>query len=1475
MAYLPGNDRIYRLKFLKDNTVEGELLHKGNLNFSKEHPIETLNFYESESIHKVYFIDGKNQLRFFNKNSNKFELWNDYSFDYIPKLDLNEIITITSDSTIGGVFHSGTIQYAFTYYNMYGQESNIFYISPLYNISLISRAGSPEEIVSTSFRIKIAGFDRKFDYIRIYSIHYTSVNNFNVNIVGDYNIPKNINDKEVNIEVIDSGLYKESIEKSTLIFMGGDHIIPNAFTQKDGTLFIGNYSLLNNTIGNIKIPKKNSSLSTDLYKLLFKGNEGMSLPGLDNKATSFIELSNKEMMADLTHGKYYSYKPDSLNNKKTTGTNIGKFESFKTFKTNEVYRMGIQFQHISGNWSEPLFVNDKTIDLLNKTEPIYYTDKDISFIKYSGVQAKLTIHDNNWYLIKTLVENGFVKVRPVVVYPNIYERKVVAQGVVNPSMYFCDDRISKNIHSTSSWFFRPMIQKKKSPSIIGNYDNLYYDDGSIQNNEYGATNYSGRFSKFGTFAEWRHNFALPSSRKYDSYDPAFGLCIEYTNNYGMGPLGYINQEIQSLHHKYLINSYCNMGYKTPSGTIVPSYNALISNPNGGYYSTLTPEHFEKLYANEPFIDQNIITFHSPDVEQDVFFNNINKEDLDFKIVGYVNFTSFISDKFNTISTNKLEENSFGFIEKTCNKLNSDTDIGINDIIGDYTKDQVIKTTPGGNLLISAPLYRDKKILDPEDEEYGDYTTFPIYPWHTIGKSLVYENSSEKAKLEYNKTSNLRYSSFNTYLSSPKNLYTPQNDSINSRESVVTLSKVSLYNYENSELIKLYFEHPKMQNIFYQGNVDKLVNTSPSLHPKGYPLLEAIHPTPSNNMDNLLTENQKYNHYYKQGYYIMGSTQKFVFKFDPVLIKYKTTPHLVFGFEPTNFGNYTSQPILPSCNGNYNLNGVYGQPFWDDTMWYISQNNIEVKHNNNITNTLEETEFGGLWLVELWRKDAALKHRFGDMLNEYGDPMPTQESLEKLQWLPCGEPVSLIGSNGFPKTFVNIEYTEGDTFLQRYDCLKTFGNITDKQSITEVLSFVCESRIASDGRYDNLRGNPNISYIDNTKFNLVNTVYSQKNNYFTYSSLNYNKSYVKDFPTSIIWTSSKTPGSIIDNWTKFNLLTSINCDGTSGQITSLINYDNKIIGFQPKGIFEVLFNSRVQIPTSDNTPIEISSNYKVEGINYHAKNIGTLNKWSINNDSLGTVYFIDDFSNCLYTFPKLENLSASKGFYNWSRSNFNKLVSWEPKTFSNFRSFYNNLTKDIYLVSENTCLAYSQFIDQFTSYYDYHKVPFMFNILNKFIAIEKDRTLTNDKFYLWDQNSGEYNKFFNKNYGYHIEYIVNGESSTVKIFDTLEFRGDSFVDNELNKFPLFDTLSVFNENQQSDQKLLTTDLYSTKNLIGRNKIWRTFIPRDKNLQASPSVSYGYNYNKNRMMGTHLYLKLSSTGSTNHKTILKDIIVYMRK
>ena len=78
--------------------MQGKILYNGNLNFSVEHPLETLVSYEAEHIQKVYWTDGLNQPRMINiaADNDKLSKWNvsgqveDYFFDFVPSSDLQE-----------------------------------------------------------------------------------------------------------------------------------------------------------------------------------------------------------------------------------------------------------------------------------------------------------------------------------------------------------------------------------------------------------------------------------------------------------------------------------------------------------------------------------------------------------------------------------------------------------------------------------------------------------------------------------------------------------------------------------------------------------------------------------------------------------------------------------------------------------------------------------------------------------------------------------------------------------------------------------------------------------------------------------------------------------------------------------------------------------------------------------------------------------------------------------------------------------------------------------------------------------------------------------------------------------------------------------------------------------------------------------------------------------------------------------------
>jgi hypothetical protein len=167
----------------------------------------------------------------------------DSFFDFVPELSLQEDVKVLKILGSSGMFAPGVIQYAFTYYNRYCQETNIFYTTPLLYISHKDRGASPEDKVDNAFRITISNIDTKYDFLRIYSIQRTSLNAtpickrvHDIDLTGiDFT-----DSEEPTVSYVDTGFSGDSIDPTELLYKGGDSISAKTMEQKDGTLFLGN-----------------------------------------------------------------------------------------------------------------------------------------------------------------------------------------------------------------------------------------------------------------------------------------------------------------------------------------------------------------------------------------------------------------------------------------------------------------------------------------------------------------------------------------------------------------------------------------------------------------------------------------------------------------------------------------------------------------------------------------------------------------------------------------------------------------------------------------------------------------------------------------------------------------------------------------------------------------------------------------------------------------------------------------------------------------------------------------------------------------------------------------------------------------------------------------------------------------------------------------------------------------------------------
>ena len=315
-------------------------------------------------------------------------------------------------------------------------------------------------------------------------------------------------------------------------------------------------------------------------------------------------------------------------------------------------------------------------------------------------------------------------------------------------------------------------------------------------------------------------------------------------------------------------------------------------------------------------------------------------------------------------------------------------------------------------------------------------------------------------------------------------------------------------------------------------------------------------------------------------------------------------------------------------------------------------------------------------------------------------------------------------------------------------------------------------------------------------------------------------------------------------------------GVFFQYDHINTFNNELFCFQKRALSNLLFNSRVQIPTSDNTPIEITNGLKMGGKRYISNSIGCNNKWSITESSNG-IYFIDNITNSIYLFNgQINSLSDKLGFRQWIGEN-NSELPWTPKNFNNFITFYDKNNDDIYFVNKNTSLVYSELLGQFTSFIDYGNTQAMFNIGSDFYAIYNDT--------LWEQFAGEYNYIYNEYKPYSITFISNAEESVDKIFNTIEYRADRWDNNLLvNKSP-FNKLEVWNEHQKGVTSL-DVNIAKPSSLKRKFRVWRATVPRFNTDWNGIKAN-----NRDRIRNTWAYIRLSNTEDNTNRAEIHDAIV----
>ncbi len=452
-----GFDCIWKLTY---DTYDLTLLYLRNLGFSINNPIQTINNFENKKIDKIYWVDGKHQMRFLNLehsiiNGDSGELIDINSNIITATGDFELTQPIVTDIQSGGIHTAGMIQYAYNLYIVNGSQTQI---SPLSELISLDKGvgfggGAVNEFVNQIPVVNISLLDDNYTNIKLYAIKYTSLNQSpSISLIADRAIVG-----LTEFIYYDDGNIIQSVSSEEFLFLGSNLIIPKHINSKFNRMFFANYTEKNfdvdvsdpNTIDFRAFSFNSSGISTvynniteDISNILV-GTEPININNTftilpsSTHSSSNIDFDNYCFQSNGTivggEGKFLKY--ELVRNQ--IGIDGFTIEDSKKqfFKDNEIYRIGIQFYNKFGQNSTPKWVNDLKI-IVNGNESNlndFYAGYKIEFKSefYIWLNNNSNFLDENNVYDDSLKPIGYRLLRSE---RNINDRTILCQGLLNGMM---------------------------------------------------------------------------------------------------------------------------------------------------------------------------------------------------------------------------------------------------------------------------------------------------------------------------------------------------------------------------------------------------------------------------------------------------------------------------------------------------------------------------------------------------------------------------------------------------------------------------------------------------------------------------------------------------------------------------------------------------------------------------------------------------------------------------------------------------------------------------------------------------------------------------------------------------------------------------------------------------------------------------------------------------------------------------------
>lgn len=439
-----GFDCVWKLN---EHTFDLTLLYLRNLNLKIENPVQVLSNYETEELQKIYWVDGKQQLKFLNIEHSISNADFENLID-LPKNIINQVADFNFtqpkiiDFLSGGTHTAGMIQYAYNLYKKNYSQTRLSPVSELIPLSNFKGGGLVNEVINKSPVVKIDNLDKTFTNLKLYSIKYTSFNSLpEISLLLDTDITSS-----EEIIYYDDGRKIQNVSAEELLFLGADPLIPKHIVSKDNRLFLGNYK------------EQNYDLDIDCRAFSFNSSgQAVVADGFSENLTPInpftVNRNNLNVLPEITHSSintnYDIFKYANSNNIGGEGKFLRYFitrdnnKPDYVLKDREIYRIGIQFYNKKGQVTLPKWIGDFKVNLpVNNSFTILPNESNLNG-KYAQLVVSLKPEFYNWLSDTSnfLDENGNFdeSLRPIGykilrAERNEADKTILFQGMLNSMM---------------------------------------------------------------------------------------------------------------------------------------------------------------------------------------------------------------------------------------------------------------------------------------------------------------------------------------------------------------------------------------------------------------------------------------------------------------------------------------------------------------------------------------------------------------------------------------------------------------------------------------------------------------------------------------------------------------------------------------------------------------------------------------------------------------------------------------------------------------------------------------------------------------------------------------------------------------------------------------------------------------------------------------------------------------------------------